>query len=255
MPPISRDLQDSETMRKIKWRMLGWTVTQTFLNDDKRWEFIFLDEKAQQCTSASGAPGVFVWGYLILVFGSFFIVGESNSILINYNRHVPEWRVKKNKRLRNVDWFRQPIMLYSRRKDSWWINVLRSLKVLSLYHALLSPQKLREHRRRASRKQGGAGGWKGELWDRTALVQALISLCKICVRASQPGLQHWWGRNMLDRWFSTCGLQLSGQTSTSKNIYVMINKSSKITVRKKQQKWFYGWGEHNMRSYIKGLQP
>lgn len=78
-------------MKEIKWRMLGSRVTQTtFLNYDMSWEFLFLDERAQRHTSAAGAPGVFIWGYLVLVFGSFFIVGKSNFILINSNRHVPE---------------------------------------------------------------------------------------------------------------------------------------------------------------------
>lgn len=48
-------------------------MAQTFLNDDMSWEHL-LDEKAQQHTSASRTPGVFIWGYLVLGFGSFFLL-------------------------------------------------------------------------------------------------------------------------------------------------------------------------------------
>ena len=44
------------------------------------------------------------------------------------------------------------------------------------------------------------------------------------------------------------------QISCISDIYFMIHNSSKITVMKEQHNKSYGWGYHNLRNCIKGLQ-
>lgn len=49
------------------------------------------------------------------------------------------------------------------------------------------------------------------------------------------------------------GLRPLRQMSSSKNIYVTIHNSSNTTLMKKQWKWIYGWGHHDLRSCFKGV--
>lgn len=160
-------------------------------------------------------------------FLSFFTVSKSNFILINYSRHVPEWKVKK----RTMGHTIQKATVNPKTCNGSDCSLT---KCSAPYHGLPKPG---EHLRGQGRKNGRAGAVECCLLDETRLLHAWAwttcgYLPKTWIRTSQPELECTGERNSL----------LSLWVSISRTSHITIRHSHKITVMKLQQKQHSGWG-------------